>query len=246
MDSSQKNYESSDKQEAKIIIFFRSATQGQVKTRIASRIGDRNTFRLYRAMIQDLLQNLSPLREEIIFYEACEGKKEGINIREIVLQEITGYELRHQRGVGLGERMYNAFFDVFRDGAYKAVLIGTDIPHIDSDLLRDYMEKLEQFPVVIGPSTDGGYYLIGFRRDSLSKSIFEGVTWSTSAVLNQTLSKIHRTCIDAFVGEELLDIDHFEDLRTIFNDESLKSRVPRVYGEYKKQLKMQHQKNSYI
>jgi rSAM/selenodomain-associated transferase 1 len=223
----------------KIIIFIKSSASGQVKTRIARNIGEKNTLLLYRAMVKDLVLNIHSLGNDIIFFEDRNEKAGGE-----ILQEIADYEVRLQRGVDLGERMYNAFLDVFRSGHEKAVLIGTDIPHIDSEMLLGYMVQLDQFPAVIGPSEDGGYYLIGFRSNSLSRDLFEGIAWSTPSVFSLTLQKARGTGIGMYVGEKLRDIDRFEDLETLFRDRTLKARIPHVYGEFEKQLILRNKNNN--
>jgi rSAM/selenodomain-associated transferase 1 len=217
----------------KVIVFIKPSAPGQVKTRIARTVGDKNALLLYRAMVRDLVKNIHLLGNDIIFFEDRREKLGGET-----LQEIAGYEVRLQRGADLGERMYNAFMDVFGNGCRKAVLIGTDIPHIDSDMLHDYMKKLEQFPAVIGPSEDGGYYLIGFRNNSLSRDLFRGIVWSTPVVFSLSLQKAREKGIDMYVGEKLRDIDFVEDLETLFRDRTLKVRIPNVYGEFKKQLNL--------
>ena len=70
---------------------------------------------------------------------------------------------RQQSGDTLGDRMRGAFTDVFKGGAQRAVIIGTDVPELEMPRLRDAFAFLEEVEVVIGPSTDGGYYLLGVR-----------------------------------------------------------------------------------
>jgi rSAM/selenodomain-associated transferase 1 len=172
---------------------------------------------MYRAMVADLLANLEPLKDIIVPY--FESYPEALESDSPVSALLSQGKLRIQEGWDLGDRMGNAFREVFSDGAETAVLIGSDIPQIDSDLLEEYFEKLRRFPMAVGPAADGGYYLIGFQRTSFTPEIFDGIEWSTEVVFQQTVEKARLLELSCYVGKELQDIDTIEDLETVASSE---------------------------
>jgi rSAM/selenodomain-associated transferase 1 len=114
-----------------------------------------------------------------------------------------------QEGQDLGQRMANAFARSFESGMEKVVLIGTDCPTLQSQHLNQAFEALTNSDLVLGPATDGGYYLIGMKRRS--DYLFEGISWSTAAVLSQTLAVATAHGLDFTLLDELSDIDTQED-----------------------------------
>jgi rSAM/selenodomain-associated transferase 1 len=91
----------------------------------------------------------------------------------------------------------------------KVVLIGTDCPTLQSHHLHEAFEALTHSDLVLGPATDGGYYLIGMKRKA--DYLFEGISWSTSEVLSQTLAMATAHGLHFTLLDELSDIDTRED-----------------------------------
>jgi rSAM/selenodomain-associated transferase 1 len=114
-----------------------------------------------------------------------------------------------QDGQDLGERMAHAFARSFESGMEKVVLIGTDCPTLQPQHLNQAFEALTHSDLVLGPATDGGYYLIGMKRKA--DYLFEGISWSTSEVLSQTLAVATAHGLHFTLLDELSDIDTRED-----------------------------------
>jgi rSAM/selenodomain-associated transferase 1 len=201
----------------RVILFLKDFRAGRVKTRLAARFGDQGALDMYKAMVADLLVNLEPLKDIIVPY--FDSYPEALESDSSVSVMLSQGKLRVQEGWDLGDRMSNAFQEVFSDGAENAVLIGSDIPQIDSDLLEEYFEKLGSFPMAIGPAADGGYYLIGFFNDTATTEIYTEIEWSTEVVFQQTVEKIRSIELPCYVGKELQDIDTIEDLETVASSE---------------------------
>jgi rSAM/selenodomain-associated transferase 1 len=123
----------------------------------------------------------------------------------------SGFEYYYQEGNDLGERMSNAFNKVFTVGAKKAVIVGTDVPDVSKNLIASTFKLLDEKDFVIGPSTDGGYYLLGMKN--LNSNLFSGISWSTEAVLNQTINRITKNNFSFAKLEELYDIDDERSLK---------------------------------
>ncbi len=123
----------------------------------------------------------------------------------------NNYELSPQEGNSLGERMANAFDTVFSRGYRKAIIIGTDCIEISNDLISKAFQSLSKTEVVLGPSKDGGYYLIGLTK--IINKIFDGIQWSTKQVLTQTLDNLMAIDQSYQLLETLRDIDTIRDWR---------------------------------
>jgi uncharacterized protein len=115
-----------------------------------------------------------------------------------------------QRDGDLGDRMRRAFDDAFADGARRVVIIGSDLPDMNAALLRRAFDLLHSHPVVLGPSTDGGYYLLGMRQPR--PELFDDMPWSTERVLDCTLHRLRGSGVTPALLQPLRDVDHASDL----------------------------------
>jgi len=201
----------------RIILFLKSFRAGHVKTRLANRLGARDALEIYKAIVADLLAKLEPLRDLVIPYfdRIPDPKDQSPAVPSLLSRGL----LKVQRGEALGQRMSSAFEEVFAAGAERAVLIGSDIPRIDAGLLEEYFSALHRVAMVLGPAADGGYYLIGFRRERFDAAVFQGIEWSTERVLRQTLDAARACGLTFHLGAELQDIDTIEDLEALLSSD---------------------------
>jgi rSAM/selenodomain-associated transferase 1 len=125
------------------------------------------------------------------------------------------YSYWPQRGHDLGERMKNSFIDAWHEGYTYTVTIGSDIPDLPRSFIEDAFIKLQTHDAVIGPAIDGGYYLIGFRRDTFFPGVFEGITWGTETVYEKTLNKLAMSGLSVGLLPEWYDVDTPDDLRSL-------------------------------
>jgi hypothetical protein len=121
-----------------------------------------------------------------------------------------------QHGEDLGERMEHAFRQAFSEGFGKAVLVGSDIPDLKAPVMQQAFNCLRSTDAVLGPAADGGYYLIGFRRDSFLPAAFKGITWSTDSVFEKTRETLESTGLTVSLLPELSDMDSALDLESFF------------------------------
>jgi rSAM/selenodomain-associated transferase 1 len=214
----------------RIILFLKSFRAGHAKTRLADRLGDRGALEIYSALVADLLAKLKPLRDLVVPYfdRLPDSKDQHPAVSSLLSRGL----LKVQRGEDLGQRMSRAFEEVFAEGAERAVLIGSDIPQIDADLLGEYFSALRRFPVVLGPAADGGYYLIGFQRKRFDAAVFRGIEWSTEGVLRQSLQKVRSLDLPCWIGAELLDIDTIEDLESLVSGDLLTGSLAEFLTSY--------------
>ena len=209
----------------RIIVFFKHPVAGRVKTRLGAEIGMEAAATVYSAMLMDLDGKLR--RARMAYTPYCGGKP--------VDSMVPWDHFRMQKGADLGERMANAFEDVFAEGSRRAVLVGSDIPGLTPHSLRKSVRSLACADMCIGPSDDGGYYLIGFNKESYDRRMFEMIEWSTPTVLSTTLNQAETYNLRVAAHPTLNDIDTAADLGDFFrNSTYLHRRLnPRLFYERK-------------
>ncbi len=120
-----------------------------------------------------------------------------------------------QKGEDLGERMKNGFIEAFAMNFKRVVLIGSDIPDLPLEFIEEAFTSLQEKDVVIGPSFDGGYYLIGFKDKVFSLKVFEGIPWSTEKVFEKIMKVLKQEGLTVHTLQLLRDIDTIDDLRNL-------------------------------
>jgi hypothetical protein len=183
-----------------VLVYQKNAILGKVKTRLASGMGEPRALEIYRHLIQSTYSVLEHVEAPVWTYFSD-------FIPETVNPPIAKSFV--QEGQDLGERMANAFARSFESGMEKVVLIGTDCPTLQPQHLNQAFEALTHSDLVLGPATDGGYYLIAMKRKA--DYLFEGISWSTSEVLSQTLAVATAHGLHFTLLDELSDIDTRED-----------------------------------
>jgi len=191
-----------------LLFFVRSPEKGNVKSRLAAAIGDELTVKLYKSFV---LQMLSTLKKGNFPFYICFYPKDALKN----LKRWLGNQFHYipQMGADLGERMRNGFTEAFQMGFKRVVLIGSDIPDLPLEFIQEAFTSLEQKDAVIGPAYDGGYYLIGFKDETFSPQVFEGIAWGTRTVFDETVKKIKRFRRLAHILPYQRDMDTVEDLK---------------------------------
>jgi rSAM/selenodomain-associated transferase 2/rSAM/selenodomain-associated transferase 1 len=192
----------------RLIVFTRTPEPGKTKTRLIAALGPRGAADLQRRMTGHTLGRVRrflksfPVRVEVR-YAGEHGKR----VRQWLGQDLL-YSPQGQGDLGL--RMERAFRAAFRAGAKRVVLIGSDCPGLTPGHLRKAFHALGKKDVVIGPALDGGYYLIGLRREL--PDLFRTVPWGGERVLARTLEIASGRGLDVALLEPLRDVDRPEDL----------------------------------
>jgi len=209
-----------------IIVFARYPAEGKVKTRLASTIGARSAANIYKKIAENVIDEIKPVpnSNKYIFYSE-ETEKD-------LIKKWLGrrFYYAHQSGADLGEKMLNAFRIVFGHGANKAIIIGTDIPDLSTDVINGAIDALDNSDVVIGPAKDGGYFLLGMKN--FYPKLFREIKYSTDTVFDETIKKINSLGLTFTRLNELQDIDTEEDLVQWIGESKktkLKKEVESVY-----------------
>jgi uncharacterized protein len=186
-----------------LMIFTKNPEYGKVKTRLASTIGHAAALEVYSQL---LLHTLSVTRDlsvdKIVFYSN--------QIDSNDLWEESMYKKQIQQGADLGERMKNAFSFTFEKGYKEIVIIGTDCCDLTTGVIKNAFENLSADDAVIGPATDGGYYLLGLKQHC--PELFEGINWSSDTVFASTIKKLCDLQLKYFLLPVLNDVDEAKDL----------------------------------
>jgi rSAM/selenodomain-associated transferase 1 len=191
-----------------LLFFIKNPEKGKVKTRLASAIGDKMAVKLYKRF---LLEMLFTLNEGTFIFYLCYSPESPLSS----LKDWLGdrYLFMPQTGEDLGERMKNGFLEAISMNFKRVVLIGSDIPDLPLEFIEEAFHSLQEKDAVIGPALDGGYYLIGFRKETFSPRVFEGIRWSTESVFERTLNVLEQEGRTVHTLRALRDIDTVEDLR---------------------------------
>jgi rSAM/selenodomain-associated transferase 1 len=192
--------------EAIVIIFAKAPDPGSVKSRLHPILNPEERARLQAAMIFDTLLLSDPLPCRRLL--ACAPSVDHPFF--VKCRRERSIDLIPQVGESLGARMENAFLWGFGQGFQKVVLIGCDAPTLPADLIRQAFDYLDRSPAVIGPSLDGGYYLIGARPPL--PDLFNGIQWGSDQVLIETLRKVNGEKLDCALLPFWYDIDRPTDL----------------------------------
>ena len=183
-----------------------------MKTRLAPELGDERTLTLYEAMVRDTLHAIGPSTKELEI-EVMWAPTANAN-RETLARAFPDRPLAMQTGNGLGDRLAMAFSErFFFHRTQKIIAIGVDDPSLNRESLDHAFALLDSCEWVIGPATDGGYYLIGCRAAAFTSEIFMDVEWGTESVASATLAKIRTWMSSVAVLPERRDLDVAEDLR---------------------------------
>lgn len=192
--------------EASLIIFVKKPELGKVKTRLAKSIGDEKALEVYQKLLQRTYAITQVLRQDKIVYYTPEIEHHDLWDEEVYLKAL-------QAEGDLGRRMLKSFEEGFEAGYQKVCIIGSDCYQLSSEIIEQAFHELEHHDVVIGPSTDGGYYLLGMKK--LHPTLFHHKDWSTSKVLEQTIEDVKQKRLICFLLPELTDVDEEKDLDTM-------------------------------
>lgn len=192
-----------------LIVFAKRPVPGRVKTRLSPPLSPGEAAELYRCMLEDVLAKTARLARlrKYLFYEG------GVDAGRYFAGTVRGMTCLPQQGNDLGERMANAFRHVFAEGCEAAAVIGTDSPDLPLEFVREAFRLLEsdQTATVLGPSEDGGYYLLGMRE--MYPELFRDILWSSANVLKESLRRAEHSGITVSLLPPWHDVDTAEDLR---------------------------------
>lgn len=198
-------------------IFTRYPVSGQAKTRMIPALGPEGAARLHQRLAERAVAVAREVRGERGV--AVTVWSTGGCHRDFRAWLGPDLCFRDQGSGDLGERMRDAIAQALARGAARALVVGTDVPGIRADTLRQAFDLLADHDVALGPAGDGGYYLIGMNR--CHPELFTGIDWGSEHVAEQTRAAIRRLGLTVAELPVLDDIDRPEDLAQLRNDPQL-------------------------
>lgn len=188
----------------RLIIFIKKPEQGRVKTRLAAGIGEEKALQAYYLLLKKTFSEALETSLEIHLFSDSELPENSLWDHPRIHQHL-------QDGNDLGEKMQHAFALMFEEDASRpACIIGSDCFEITARIMEQAFERLQDQDMVIGPTHDGGYYLLGMK--ALQPVVFQGIEWSTASVFEETVQKMNANRLSHAELPVLRDIDYREDL----------------------------------
>ena len=202
-----------------MVVMARSPAGGTApKTRLAGAVArEADRRRLYAAFLRDTIDGCRSVAEAALRV-ACtpEGGAAGLDALGV-----RSEELLLQRGGDLGARERAAFADLFAAGFRKVVMVGSDLPTLPAGHIRQALEQAAPGSAVLGPSEDGGYYLLALAAPAPGAplpDLFSGIRWSTAAALDDTLAAARRARLRVTLVPRWRDVDDAADLARLRAD----------------------------
>ena len=217
-----------------LTVFAKDPRIGHSKSRLARSIGDEYAFSVAKALLTDTLEMVRTVNGQggadlttSVFYTP-----DDVAARDRFAAESPSIGYEPQQGAALGERLINCFDCWFSRHADRVVVIGTDCPTLGADDVENAFSLLGSADVVLGPATDGGYYLVGVA--SPQPRLFEEIDWSSADVLTQTVARIREQRLSLKLLPTKSDLDHVEDVRPVFGqlEAQLAAMSPRGQATY--------------
>ena len=203
--------------ETVVAVFTKAPIPGNVKTRLAADIGDRAAATLYRYCAEHIIWNVRHSGLDTVVF---------IDLAETIpaFHDWVGGALAVQTGDTLGERMQNAVTELVGHGYERVMIVGTDVPFLSPEIVKEAATLLMTHDVVIGPAFDGGYYLIGTNGDR--RQLFEDITWSSSTVFEETLD------VCAKYGWSVAELDPLRDVDTKGDLDEAMKEAPQGHEDF--------------
>jgi len=189
-----------------LIVFVRYPEAGKVKTRLAEGTSNEFASNVYKMCAEKIFSEISLFNNfnRYIFFSEEKDKE------KIIEWTNNNFFYYHQVGDDLGERMFSALEFVFNQQNRQAIIIGTDIPDLSKEIILGASDSLDKNDLVIGPSYDGGYYLLGMKK--VHSSLFEDIEWSSNTVFSSTVDKAKGLNLTVKELRILHDIDTKDEL----------------------------------
>lgn len=187
---------------------------GDVKTRLIPHLSSLEAADLYKCFVSDTLSTIFQISTQSKLLIAYQPNSKMADLSWLGLKSTPDFF--KQDGRSLGERLAHAFGIAFGRGSQHVVIIGCDSPTLPKLNIDQAFNALNDGDIVLGPSTNGGYYLIGLSRPCLN--LFENVCWSTDQIFERTAQNAQAQGYRLRVLNQHYDVDTVDDLRNLHRD----------------------------
>ncbi|MBR2896073.1 MAG: TIGR04282 family arsenosugar biosynthesis glycosyltransferase [Oscillospiraceae bacterium] len=193
-----------------IICFTRVPIPGKTKTRLIPLLGREHCAALHTAFLRDIASACMDVDAKLFVAHTPEDNPDPL--RNIFPHDCCFFP---QRGDNLGTRMDHALTSVLAHGYDACLLIGADLPLLTADHLNKAFDALTNADMTLGPTSDGGYYLIGLRKPC--SAVFCGQQYSHASVFENTVSAAHTAGLTCATAPLCDDVDTPEDLKQLWH-----------------------------
>lgn len=211
-----------------LAVVAKAPVEGVVKTRLGQCLSPADAAALYECLLRDIVAKFQRHESSEFWLAFAPGGERYFS------ENYPAAGLLAQRGTDLGERLHRVFVDLSANGYGEVIIADTDSPGVPLASIDEAYRQLgeEARDLVLGPSDDGGYYLVGLKQPV--EGIFRDIPWSTGGVLDRTLERARELELKVGVLPPAYDIDVEADLIRLWNDfgasEALRELAPRTYG----------------
>lgn len=212
---------------AALVMFAKAPIPGQVKTRLSPALTEDEAATLHGSFVLDTLERTKAaagkFKLPIDRFLACAPSSSHVFFR--IMEARHGVALLDQQGDDLGARMHQVFASLFAQGYQRVCLVGTDVPSLPLTHYRDAVEALMRHDLVIGPASDGGYYLIGLTQPR--PDLFTSIPWSTDHVMALTQQKAVGAGLKIALLPTWSDVDTIDDLQALIDESAADKKRPK-------------------
>ncbi len=208
-------------------MFAKFWAPGEVKTRLAARIGPEQAARLHRVFLETLIERLAFVADRRVLVYTPSMRR--LEFRELAA---AGWELQPQADGDLGQRMQVYFQRAYASGATQAVLIGSDSPTLPATFIESAFKRLDETQAVLGPAADGGYYLVGAA--GAVPPIFDRIAWSRPSVWAETVARLEAARWTFSVLPSWYDVDDWDDLQRLRAELDRPDKSGSVFGSLRR------------
>lgn len=187
-----------------LIIFVKAPRAGFVKTRLAATVGSETALETYETLVEIITTNLRSIANVDLHFSPADAQD------EISSWLHKNWKSSPQADGDLGDKLQGAFHQAFGQDFERVIIIGSDCPYVEPSDIHEAEAALSESDVVLGPATDGGYWLIGLRKPA--PTLFQNIHWSTASVLEETLARAGQENLTVTQIRELSDVDTVTDL----------------------------------
>ena len=232
MQSSRKDPAYSPDSGRTLVVMAKAPTPGRVKTRLAQRLPVQAVTELYRCLLDDtiaLAQSLDRVEIAIV----CPAS----DIEELTRLTRGVASIVAQKGDGLAAGLTSVFAHFAASGGQRVVAFNSDSPHLPAPVLESAFEALNRHDIVVGPTHDGGYYLVGAK--AAHPSLFDGDGMGTTSALDRLLMRTRELQLSVGFADLFYDIDVEDDLTRLAAELQLApARAPRTAAWLKQSEQM--------
>ncbi|MEX0642787.1 MAG: TIGR04282 family arsenosugar biosynthesis glycosyltransferase [Pirellulales bacterium] len=208
-----------DSSARRLIVFTRCPEIGRCKTRLISAFGERKATLIHELLVRRTMSWMKCAIDKGVTVEVRYAGDDLASLKLLCGEVADRLCFRPQQQGDLGQRLSHASSSAFQEGALQVAIIGTDCPYLTHHFILKAFEALGDADLVLGPATDGGYYLIASAK--YYADLFTDIVWSGEKVLDDTLHKASRLELTVELLECLTDVDHPKDVNSLLREISL-------------------------